>query len=193
MPSFTVPTLGMEIADTLDKRHLPYGLIDLDFLAWFEGDTADQGAETLMWLANTEAVVANHLAVGVRFLIVAWSIADRSQLDELGAVVAMPLRVVRLAVPIDEIARRLNKDVTAGRTDDRRVAADWLRDGDGIGTGIEDETVANDRSIRAVAGAILARLARDLRPDLRSRSGTGLGRHRVLGVRDTRCGWVPRS
>jgi hypothetical protein len=66
----------------------------------------------------------------------------------------MPLRVVRLTLPLAQIERRLAADVTTGRRDDLRRAAQDLTTG--RGEGIEDLTVANDRPIREVASEIPA-------------------------------------
>jgi hypothetical protein len=65
----------------------------------------------------------------------------------------MPLRVVRLEVPLTEIARRLRADPTTGRRDDLREAARWLNDS--IGVGIEDLSIANEGSIQNVATHII--------------------------------------
>ncbi len=69
----------------------------------------------------------------------------------------MPLRVVRLTVPLHEIEKRLSSDVTTGRQDDLRQAAAQVASSQGAG--IEDLTVSNDRPIRQVAGDILRWLA----------------------------------
>ncbi len=65
----------------------------------------------------------------------------------------MPVRVVRLAVTMDEIDRRLRSDVTRGREDDLREAGEWVAAG--LGEGFEDLTVTNDRPIREVASEIV--------------------------------------
>jgi hypothetical protein len=65
----------------------------------------------------------------------------------------MPVKVVRLTVPLAEITRRLRSDVTAGRLNDLREAAAWLARS--RGAGIEELTVPNDRPIREVAADIL--------------------------------------
>ena len=65
----------------------------------------------------------------------------------------LPLRVVRLEVPLDEIARRLRPDPTSGRRNDLEVAAQWLADS--IGVGVEDLSVANTGPIHDVAFQII--------------------------------------
>jgi hypothetical protein len=92
----------------------------------------------------------------VRTFLLARAVRDREELDSLRSTLAMPLRVVRLTVPIDEIERRLGADVTSGRRDDLVVAREWLAAG--TGEGLEDLTIANDLPVREVAGRIIARL-----------------------------------
>jgi hypothetical protein len=66
---------------------------------------------------------------------------------------AMPLRVVRLDVPVDEIRRRLLADPTTGRREDLEVAEEWLAGS--IGLGFEDFTVTNVGPIDGVTTRIL--------------------------------------
>jgi hypothetical protein len=94
-----------------------------------------------------------HLSVGARFFVLAGSIRTTARLDSLRATIGMPLRVVRLDLPLPEIEARLQSDVTSGRRDDLRQAAASIAAGEGIG--IEDLTVLNDRPVRQVATGIL--------------------------------------
>jgi hypothetical protein len=68
----------------------------------------------------------------------------------------MPLRVVRLTVPMETITERLSSGVTVGRQIDLHWAGVWLQEARGVG--LEDFEVANDRPIREVALDVLARL-----------------------------------
>jgi hypothetical protein len=152
---FGKTSVVQEIADVLEQRGASYAAVDLDWLAWF-----DTGAEEMtvhpMMLLNLSAVVSNYLAAGVRFFILARSVRDRAELDGVKAALPMPLKVVRLTIPLEEIEKRLRSDVTAGRQDDLREAAAWVAAS--TGAGLEDFTVTNDRPIRAVAMHILDRL-----------------------------------
>lgn len=65
----------------------------------------------------------------------------------------MPMRIVRLTVPLEEIERRLRSDVTTGRQDDLRHAAEQIDAAEGVG--LEDLTVPNDRPIRSIASEVL--------------------------------------
>jgi hypothetical protein len=146
-------SVAQEIANLLEKQNVPYALLDLDFLGWF--DAAGEGGltEQSVMLKNLAAMVGNYLAVGVRFFVLAGAIRDAAELDDLKAEFPMPLRVVRLTVPLEEIEKRLRSDATTGRRADLREAATWVAAS--VGVGIEDETVANDRPIREVAVDIL--------------------------------------
>jgi hypothetical protein len=66
----------------------------------------------------------------------------------------VPLRVVRLTVPLDEITRRLTSDVTSGRLDDLREAAAAIAAEEGVG--VEDVVVTNDRPMPLVAQEIMS-------------------------------------
>jgi hypothetical protein len=146
-------SVAVEIADVLERQGLSYGVLDLDFLAWFHTASDDPTVEHRMRLTNLAPVVGNYLAAGCRFFILAGALRNRSELDSLKAALPMPLRVVRLTVPWTGIEKRLRSDVTTGRQDDLRDAAAWVTAAEGVG--IEDLTVSNDRSIREVAGEIL--------------------------------------
>jgi hypothetical protein len=147
-------SVAVEMADVLEKRDVPYAILDLDFLAWFHTRNEDETAEHRMRLTNLAPVLANYLAVGVRFFVLACALRDQAELDSLRAALPMPLRVVRLTVPLPEIERRLRSDVTSGREDDLREAAVWLAASEG--EGIEDLAISNERPIRQVALEILA-------------------------------------
>jgi adenylylsulfate kinase-like enzyme len=159
-------TVAIEVADTLEKRDMPYAVLDLDWLCWgYAG--AGEAAEHRMLLANLAPVVTNFRVAGARFFILARSIRSREELDGVRDTLAMPLRVVRLTAPWAEIERRLQKDVTGARQDDLRDAAAW-RDA-GLGEGIEDRTVDNgDRPLHEVAAEIIAWLGWSIGPDSQS-------------------------
>jgi hypothetical protein len=146
-------SVAQEIAYLLEKQGAPYALLDLDFLGW--ADTGGGGRP--VWLGvmmkNLTALVGNYLEIGVRFFVLAGAIRDPAELEALKAEVPMPLRVVRLTVPLREIEVRLRPDPTAGRRDDLRGAASWVAAS--VGVGLEDATVSNNRTIREAATDIL--------------------------------------
>jgi hypothetical protein len=147
-------SVAEEIADVLEERNLPYALLDLDYLMWFQTESGDETATDRMLLANVRPLVANYLRAGIRFFILAGAILDRSQLEGLRAELPMPLRVVRLTVPLPEIEKRLSSSVTTARhRHDLPQAAAWLAASKGAG--IEDLAVPNDPPIRQVATKIV--------------------------------------
>lgn len=62
---------------------------------------------------------------------------------------------MRISVPVEEIARRLEGDPTSSRANDLREARASITTGEVLP--FEDDAVVNVGPIRAVAGAILAR------------------------------------
>jgi len=146
--------VAAEMADALERRAVRYAMLDLDYLAWGYAGSDEDGAEFRMMLRNLEPVLANYLAAGVDRVILARTIHAASELERLRATLPMPIRVVRLAVPLAEIERRLGADVTSGRADDLRRAAEQVRASPTDGE--EDLVVSNDRPLGEVAGEILA-------------------------------------
>jgi hypothetical protein len=141
----------------LEDAGLPYAALDLDWLTWCNVGDGDRASEHAMMLRNLGAVVANYRAGGVRYFVLARWIHDRNELAGLAATMAMSLRTVELAVPLDEISRRLARDPAAGRRDDLAESAAWVDKGRGASWA--DYTVDNDRQVRDVAADILRWLA----------------------------------
>jgi hypothetical protein len=145
-----------EIASVLEERDVPYAALDLDWLAWFDAGWDDDAAEHRMMLKNLEGVVGNYLAADIPYLVLALSIETLADLESITAVLPMPLKVVRLTVPLETIRERLRSDVTTGRQVDLHWAGVWIDEG--RGSGFEDFEVPNDRPIREVALDVLSRL-----------------------------------
>jgi hypothetical protein len=142
-----------EIAETLERRGVPYGALDLDWLTWFEVPGMDHDAGRRVYLTNVADVVRNYREVGVRHVVLAGAVRDQNELEALQVATAISLRVVRLEVPLPEIARRLQSDPTTGRRDDLQAAERWLNES--IGVGIEDLSIANEGLIQDVATHII--------------------------------------
>jgi predicted kinase len=146
-------TVAAELAEQLEARSLSYGALDLDWLTWFDTGAMKHDVGERVFLANLAAVVGNYLDVGVKLFVLAGWVGDRADLDRLAAAIPVPLRVVRLAVPVEEIERRLAADPTAARRNDLAHTRQWLADGSG--TGFEDLVVDNRGPIDQVAATIL--------------------------------------
>ena len=137
-----------EIADILEARGAPFAAIDLDWLSWSNVPGTNHGELELL-VANLEAVVTNYRAAGVRLFVLAYALADLATLEAIRTVMAMPVRVVRLTVPIATIEERLGSAPTRGRADDLVRAREWVAKG--IDAGLEDVEVENVGQLRDTA------------------------------------------
>jgi hypothetical protein len=153
-------TICVELADLLEERDAAFAAIDLDWLSWARVGDGERADEVAMLVTNLRSVVANYRAAGVRFLVLAWAARDRGELAAVRAALDMPLRVVELDLPIDEVRSRLGRVVTSGRQHDLEVAIQWRREG--VGTGFADVIVHNRGGPRGVAEAVFAVLGWDL-------------------------------
>jgi hypothetical protein len=143
-------SVAVELVTLLEEKGSHYGLVDVDFLGWFDvgaGDGSELHRRTRA--ANVTAVVGNFHAAGVRRFIVPRSVRDHTELSELAEAAGIPLRV-----PLAVVERRLSADPTEARQDDLRVARQWYADG--IGEGLAEIVIDNDRPIRTVATELLA-------------------------------------
>jgi len=145
-------TVVADIGKLLSDRGERYGLLDVDWLGWFDAGR-DAASHRRVVISNITTVCEAYLAEGVRRLALAWSIRDRSQLDELRQAVSVPMRVVRLDVDAELMRRRLLADPTEERQeDDLTVGLEWLAAG--YGAGLEDLLVPGDRPVRETSEAI---------------------------------------
>jgi adenylylsulfate kinase-like enzyme len=149
-------SVAAEMATEFERRSMPYAAIDLDWLRWFDVGWGGHEAGYHVMIANLEAVTANYLAAGVRFLVLALSVEHPHELDAIRSAVPPPLRVVRLVVDIETIERRCADDPTSGRAIDIEWARRWFEEG--TGAGLEDFAVANDRPLPQVAAEVIDRL-----------------------------------
>ena len=145
--------LASEIAEMLEVGGRPYAAIDLDWLVWADTGSADESFSNRLMLRNLAAVVANDIAEGVRFFVLAGAYSDQSELNDLVAALPMRLRIERLTVPLEVIQRRLRSDVSAGRKDALLDAQAGIAQTEH--RGVEDLTVSNDRSIHETATEVL--------------------------------------
>jgi hypothetical protein len=145
--------LAAEMAELLEEDGRPYAAIDLDWLAWTNAAATDASAANRLFLRNLSALVANDVAAGARLFVLAGAYSDRPEFDDLVATLSMPLRVVRLTVPLDEIVRRLRSNVSAGRHDALENAEEGIVQAELVGVG--ERTVSNDRPIRDTAAEVL--------------------------------------
>jgi len=146
-------SVAAEIAYLLERQERRFTLLDLDYLSWAGPDTGDRAAEIRLLGQNLTALVPNYRRIGVTLFLLAYFVRDAAELQVIRAALGLPLKVVRLAVPLAVIEQRLASDVTSGRRDDLREAATQLATAEGAG--LADLTIVNDRPVAAVAQQIL--------------------------------------
>jgi len=146
-------SVAEEIAYLLERRGEPYALLDLDYLSWAGTRTDDRAAEFGLMLQNLTAVAANYRRAGIRVFVLAYFVRSPGEVQGVREALGLPLRVVRLTVPLPDIERRLAHDVTSGRRDDLREAASSIAAAEGAG--VEDVAISNDRPIGAVARDVM--------------------------------------
>lgn len=147
-------SVAAEISYLLERRRQPHALLDLDYLGWGGDNFDDHAAGFGLMLRNLAAVASNYRDAGISVFIVAYFVRSQAALSAVGEATGVPLRVVRLSVPLREIERRLAADATSGRRDDLQEAASSIATGEGVG--VEDTTVVNDRPIGVIADEVMS-------------------------------------
>jgi hypothetical protein len=150
-------SVAAEIAYLLEQQGEQHGerfaLLDLDYLSWAGPDTGDRAAEIKLLGQNLAAIVPNYRRIGVTLFVLAYFVRGAAEVHAIRAALDLPLKVVRLAVPLAVIEQRLASDVTSGRRDDLREAAEQIATAEGVG--LEDVTIVNDRPVDVVAQQIV--------------------------------------
>ena len=146
-------TVAAEIAYLLEQRRQPYALLDLDFLGWGVDYPYDEAAGFGLMLRNLAAVVANYREAGISVSVMAYFVSGHDELRGIREAVGVPLRVVRLSVPLPDIEQRLAADVTTERKEELRESARQIAAGEGVG--VEDVVLANDRPVGIVAQHVM--------------------------------------
>jgi adenylylsulfate kinase-like enzyme len=146
-------SVAAEIAYLLEQQDTLFALLDLDYLSWAGPDTGDRAAEIELLSQNLAAIVPNYRRLGVTLFVLAYFVRGAAEVQAIRAALDLPLKVVRLAVPLAVIEQRLARDVTSGRRDDLREAAEQMSTAEGAG--LEDLTIVNDRPVDVVAQEIM--------------------------------------
>ena len=147
-------SVAAEIAYLLEQHGERFALLDLDYLSWVGPDTGGRAAEIELLSQNLAAIVPNYRRIALTLFVLAYFVRDAAEVQAIRAALDLPLKVVRLAVPLAIIEQRLASDVTSGRRDDLREAAEQIATAEGAG--LEDATIANDRPVHVVAQEIMA-------------------------------------
>jgi adenylylsulfate kinase-like enzyme len=146
-------TVAAEISYLLEQRRQPYALLDLDFLGWGVNSFDGHVHGTPFMLRNLAAVASNYREGGIDVFVLAYFVSSLDQLRGIREAVGVPLRVVRLSVPLPDIEQRLAAGVTTERQEELRAAGRQIAAGEGIG--LEDIVFANDRPVPVVAQQIM--------------------------------------
>lgn len=150
-------SVAAEIAYLLEQQERPFALLDLDYLSWAGPDTGDRAAEIELLTQNLAAIVPNYRRLSVTLFVLAYFIRNTAEVQAIQAALDLPLKVVRLAIPLAVIEHRLASDVTSGRRDDLREAAEQIEIAEGVG--LEHVTIVNDRPVDIVAQEIMTFLS----------------------------------
>lgn len=119
-------TVTVELVDRLSAAGDAVAAIDLDWLGWYDAPVAwDEHEDPRLTLRNLAALRDAYLEAGVRTFVLAGAARERSAVERIGAVLRMPMAVVRLDVGADVLRARLTGDPNASRAEDLEVA---LRD-----------------------------------------------------------------
>ena len=129
-------TVAADMADLLEDSGIVYAALDLDWLTWTNAGGPTRADEHRTMLTNLAAIVRNYRDAGVFKFVLARSVRDRHEHQSLAATMAMPVRVVELTLPYDELSRRLATDPTDERQEDLAHSREWL--GENLGTGFAD-------------------------------------------------------
>jgi hypothetical protein len=132
----------------------PYALLDLDYLGWAGQAGSDGQSEFSLMLRNLAAVARNYRQAGIVLFVLAYFARDPGQVQGVREALGLPLRVVRLAVPLADIEQRLAGDVTSGRRDDLQEAAAAIAASEG--SGVKDVVIRNDRPVVIAAREVVA-------------------------------------
>ena len=150
-------SVAAEIAYLLEQQERRFTLLDLDYLSWAGPDTGDRAAEIDLLSQNLTAIVPNYRRLGVTLFVLAYFVRSAAEVQAISKAINVPLKVARLAVPLAVIEQRLASDVTSGRHDDLREAAEQIATAEGAG--LADLTIVNDRPVGVVAQEIMTFLA----------------------------------
>ncbi len=100
------------------------------------------------------AVAANCRQAGIGKFVLAYLVTGRDMLRRIEQAAGVPLRVVRLWVPLAVIERRLAADVTTERQQEPREAVGQIAAGAGVG--VEDLELDGDRPVGVLAQEIMS-------------------------------------
>jgi adenylylsulfate kinase-like enzyme len=142
-------SVAAEVGYLLEQHGESYALLDLDYLSWSSAGADGRASEFSVMLQNLAAVAKSYRRAGVQLFVLAYFVGSSGEVQQVRTALGLPLRVVRLTLPLAVIEQRLATDVTSGRRDDLREAAAQIALAERSGVG--DVVISNDRRIGVVA------------------------------------------
>lgn len=91
----------------LSQRRIAHAVIDLDWLCWFE-PAADHEAIVSMMCENLADLARRYAGHGITTFVLARSVLDRAEVDRVRRAVGGNMVTLRLSVPDDVLAERLD-------------------------------------------------------------------------------------
>jgi hypothetical protein len=149
-------TVVADIGALLQSRGEAFGLLDVDWLGWFDVPGQPQLNQKVT-LSHVRLLCSTYVDLGVKRLALAWSIRDSAHLQMTREAVGLPMTVVRLAVDEATVRARLGSDPTEERRiDDLRVGLEWLSRNQGVG--LEDLQASGTSPVREISTEICRHL-----------------------------------
>jgi adenylylsulfate kinase len=145
------------IGELLERRGLPYALVDLDWLGWVDPAPFSLLTQRAVLAENLRLIWPTFREAGVERLVLARYAEDRAQLDDFrGALPGVQLAVVRLVASEEVIERRLRaRDTGAQLAEHLAETAEFAARAEA--SALEDAVVENgDRPLAEVAAEVLA-------------------------------------
>ena len=166
-------SVAAEIAYLLEQRRQPYALLDLDFLGWGVVSFDEHAPGDQLMLRNLAAVASNYRDAGISVFVLAWFVRDRGALRNVREAVGVPLRMVRLSVPLPDIERRAERRQVRqgqGRAGTQPPGAGALPEGGDPGdvAGEEADQPGGERRVAAAQQRHVARRAEGQGPPRRA-------------------------
>jgi hypothetical protein len=105
-------------------------------------------------LTLSRAGASNYRRARIRLFVLAYFVRSPAEVQAVRDALGVPLRVVRLTVPLPVIEQRLASDITSGRRDDLQEAASSIAAAEGAG--VEDLAISNLRPLPDVAQDVMS-------------------------------------
>jgi hypothetical protein len=145
------------IGELLERRSVPYALVDLDWLGWVEPARASLFSQRAVLAENLRLIWPTFREAGVESLVLARYVEDRGQLEEFRAALpGVELLVVRLVASQSVIEGRLRARDSGAQLAEHLAETAELAARAEVNA-LEDAVVENgDRPLEEVAAEVLS-------------------------------------